>query len=281
MEKLPDNKPQLRIEIRKCYDETETMNSKTARISRSQESHPEREILFVVSGKNSFLLNGKNYSATPGTAFFINQWIPHQCNYGTIRNDFTHVWIHFHEKKLFSVIYQGRHGERSHQHLTWEHSGHLLGLLNERWDRALQEAGSSAARQEIYMSIARILAEELTYLSTHEPQKIRSNSEQIPVWIKNYISMQYGRNISLPGLEKLTGYNRFYLMRLFKAEYGMTIRDYINCVRRGFASAAVRQGMRQKEIAMQLGFRSAAAYWLWKTRDSKREKEGKRRNPDS
>lgn len=278
MEKIPDNIPQLRIEIRNCCDESQTASLKKPRNSRSQESHPEREILFVLSGKNSFLLNGKIYSPAPGTAFFINRWIPHQCDYGTIKNDFTHIWVHFHEKKLFSVLYQGRHGEQSHQHLTWEHSGHLLGLLNERWDRALQEPERSDARREIYMSIARILAEELTYLSSHKPREIRSNSEQISAWIKNYISMQYGRNVSLSELEKLTGYNRFYLMRLFKSEYGMTIGEYINCVRRGFATAATLQGMRQKEIAQQLGFRSAAAYWLWKSRDSKRQADGKKRN---
>ena len=279
MKKESDNEHPLRIEIRKCYDESETASSKTARNPRSQESHPEREILFVVSGKSNFLLNGKNYSAAPGAAFFINPWIPHQCDYGTIKNDFKHVWIHFHEKRLFSVLYQAWYREQTHQNLTWDHSEHLLKLLNERWDRASREAERSAARQEIYLSIARILAEELTWLSAHETQEPRSNSAQISAWLKNYISMQYGRNISLPELEKLTGYNRFHLMRLFKAEYGMTIGEYVNCVRRGFVVAAMQQGMRQKEIALRLGFRSPAAFWLWKTRDGKKEKDGKRRDP--
>ena len=279
MEKISDNVPPLRVEIRKCYDEHDAANLKTTRNPRTQESHPEREILLVISGKNNFLLNGKIYSAAPGTAFFINPWIPHQCDYGTIKNDFKHIWVHFHEKRLFSVLYQIRNRERAHRHLTWEHPDHLLNLLNERWDRALLESGNSAARQEIYQGIARILADEFTYLSSHEPQKIYSNPGQIAAWIKNYISMQYGRNITMPGLEKLTGYNRFYLMRLFKAEYGMTIREYINCVRRGFVVAASQQGMRQKEIALQLGFRSAAAFWLWKSRDSRRKEDGKRRNP--
>ena len=67
-------------------------------------------------------------------------------------------------------------------------------------------------------------------------------------------------------LEKLTGFNRFYLMRLFKAEYGMTIGEYINCVRRGFVAGAAKN-LRQKEIAAMLGFKSAAAFWLWKKRD--------------
>ena len=277
MKKMSDSTQPLLFEIRNCYDENETANLKTGRDLRTQESHPEREILLVLSGKSNFLLNGKIYSAVPGSAFFINQWIPHQCDYGTIKNDFRHVWVHFHEKRLFSVLYEVRDHERSRRHLTWEHSGHLLGLLNERWDRAVLEPQRSSARQEIYRSIARILAEELAYLTSHEPREVRSNPEQIAAWIKNYISLQYGRNVSMSELEKLTGYNRFYLMRLFKTEYGMTIGEYINCVRRGFAAAATQQGMRQKEIALQLGFRSASAYWLWKSRDSKRNADGNSR----
>ena len=255
-----------RIEIRRCHDETYAANLDSTKNPRSQESHPEREILFVLSGKIDFLLDGRIYSAAPGDAFFINRWIPHQCDYGTIKSDFRHIWIHFHEKRLFGVFCLNRHSQHTHRMLNWEHSGHLLGLLNERWDRALLEPGSSPARHEIYLSIARILAEEIDYFSAHEPQTVRSNPEQIAAWIKNHISIHYGRNASMTELEKLTGFNRFYLMRLFKAEYGMTIGEYINCVRRGFVAGAAKN-LRQKEIAAMLGFKSAAAFWLWKKRD--------------
>ena len=267
--------PAERIEIRNCYDETETANLKTTRNPRIQESHPEREILFVVSGKNNFLLNGRIYSAVPGDAFFINHWIPHQCDYGTIKTDFRHIWIHVHEKRLFGSVYRNLHPGHTSRILNWEHSGHLLGLLNERWDRALQERGHSAARKEIYLSIARILSEEIAYLTAHEPDETRSNTGKIAAWIKNHISIQYGRNASMAELEKLTGYNRFYLMRLFKAEYGMTIGEYVNCVRRGFIAGAAGKDLRQKEIAAMLGFKSAAAFWLWKKRNSSRNPASK------
>ena len=271
MRKIPEKVPAEMIKIRRCHDETEVANLKTTRNPRVQESHPEREILFIQSGKNNFLLNGRIYSAAPGDVFFINSWIPHQCDYGTIKTDFRHLWIHFHEKRLFGVFCLSRQSLHTSRVLNWEYSGHLLWLLNERWNRARLEPGHSATRQEIYLSIARILVEEIAYLSAHELPQISSNQEQIAVWIKNYISIHYGRNASMYELEKLTGYNRFYLMRLFKKEYGMTIGEYINCVRRGFVSAAAEKGMLQKEIALQLGFQSAAAFWLWKKRDHEKQ----------
>lgn len=276
MKKNSSEQAPLRVEIRNCYDETQTSNLKTTRNPRVQESHPEREILLAVSGKNNFLLNGRIYSASPGDAFFINHWIPHQCNYGTIKTDFLHIWIHIHAKRLFCVLCQNSpRTPKKYSSLSWELPVSLLAFLNERWDRALREPENSPVRREIYLSIARILAEEIAFLYARDPDAVRPKTGRIAAWIKNYISMQYGRNASLPELEKLTGYNRYYLMRLFKTEYGMTIGEYINCVRRGFAAAALEQGMRQKEIALQLGFRSAAAYWLWKNRDRMRKSAGK------
>ena len=118
--------------------------------------------------------------------------------------------------------------------------------------------------------MACILSEEIAYQWDHQGLESSRKTDRIVSWIKNYISMKYGRDASLPELEKLTGYNRYYLMRQFKAEYGMTIGDYINCVRRGFVAAAEAQGKSQKQIALQLGFQSAAAFWLWKKRDSEK-----------
>ena len=253
--------------LRRCYDETEVPELESVPDQRLQESHPEREVLLILSGETDFMLNGAVYPAVPGNVFFINRWVPHQVNYGTIKTDFRHIWLHFHEQRLFSVLYQNEARDLSHNCRTWEHSDALLGFLNERWDRALTEKEHSGARQKIYRGMAGILAEEIEYQWHHQPAVPNRKTEHVVSWIKNYISMKYGREASLPELEKLTGYNRYYLMRQFKAEYGMTIGDYINCVRRGFASAAEAQKMRQKEIAFQLGFQSAAAYWQWRNRD--------------
>ena len=250
----------------RCYDETERPKMKPIPGQYLQESHPEREILLILSGKTDFLLNGGKYPAVPGNIFFIDRWVPHQVNYGTIRTDFRHIWLHFHEQRLFGVLYQNNAREQLHDCRSWEHSPGLLAFLHERWDRARKEKEHSGARQQIYCSMARILSEEIAYQWDHQELESSRKTDRIVSWIKNYISMKYGRDASLPELEKLTGYNRFYLMRQFKAEYGMTIGDYINCVRCGFAAAAEAQGKRQKEIAIQLGFQSAAAYWQWRNR---------------
>jgi two-component system response regulator YesN len=84
--------------------------------------------------------------------------------------------------------------------------------------------------------------------------------------VQNYIEINYGRNLSIAELEKFSGYNRYYLMRLFKAQTGFTILQYINQIRKRVAEDALKRNISQKEIAYQLGFFSPAAFWLWKKR---------------
>ena len=113
-----------------------------------------------------------------------------------------------------------------------------------------------------------MLCEEIIFQSKL-PAQAEKSEDDITSWVKNYISMNYGRNSSMEELERLTGYNRRHLMRKFKSESSMTIGEYINCVRRGFIAAAGKR-LTQKEIAFQLGFKSPAAFWLWQKRDRER-----------
>ena len=254
--------------FRNFYDERMFGGEEPAATSENQESHHEREILMVVSGESDFLFAGKPRIAGPGDVFFIDRWVPHQCRYGTIKSDFTHIWIHLHASRLFGVVCSNPPRPAAGARRSWDFSPGVLALLNERWDRALAE-NAHTARRDIYRGMARILGEEIAY-TLSRPGLIPGNREPRAVaWVKDYISMRCGRDSSLAELERLTGYNRYHLMRQFKSEYGMTIGEYVNCVRRGFLAAAENQ-MPQKEIAAQLGFKSAAAFWLWKTRDSRR-----------
>ncbi len=232
----------------------------------SQESHAEREILLVFRGNMDFFLAGKCFSASPGKAFFIDSWVPHQLGYGNIPGNITHVWVHLHARRLFAMPYELSHGSHLHSCGMWEFSNSMLELIRKRWDQARN--ADEALKNKLYGSIVRLILEDIEFQSQALPTEKRREDDVIS-WVKNYISMNYGRNSSLAELEHLTGFNRRHLMRRFKNECSMTIGEYINCVRRGFAAEAGKR-LSQKEIAFQLGFKSPAAYWLWQKRDKKK-----------
>jgi len=263
---LPRMRPDF---FRRFYDRGDAPGTAEAGAVRRQESHREREIMMVLAGQTGFLLDGGLYQAAPGDVFFMDHWVPHQAAYENIKSDFCHIWFHFHEKSLFAVPHRAAGSEPRTGVRSWDFSEAALAFLQERWDRLAAEPRDSGVRQEILASLVRLLCEEFANLMRRRNADEEKGNPVLP-WLKNYISMRYGRDCQLCELERITGYNRFHLMRLFKEEYGMTIGEYINCVRRGFAAAAAGRKMRQKEIAEQLGFQSAAAYYLWRKRDRER-----------
>ena len=236
---------------------------------RPQESHAEREILLVLEGNMEFFLAGKYQTAAPGKAFFIDSWVPHQIGYGKLKNSIVHIWVHLHAHRLFAMPYVLGEASKLQSCGMWEFPEPMRELINLRWNQARQ--APEELRQSLYDCIIRMLCEEIVFQSKL-PANAEKSEDDITSWVKNYVSMNYGRNSSMEELERLTGYNRRHLMRKFKSESSMTIGEYINCVRRGFIAAAGKR-LTQKEIAFQLGFKSPAAFWLWQKRD--RERFGK------
>ena len=254
-------------EFHKCFDENSFQSSGTAALLQPQESHTEREILLILSGNSPFTFNGSSVSCTPGSAFFINSNIPHQLGYRNINSDVTHIWVHLHPKRFFAMLYRISDQTPLRSCRSWEFSLPMLEFINARWELALNSSGET--RTKIYRSIVRIITEEISF----HPEITEGTSlpEQYDIvnWMKKHISLNCGCNSSMEELEKLTGYNRCYLMRKFKSRCGITVGEYINTVRRAFVAGAAGR-MSQKEIAVRLGFKSAAAFWLWQSRDKQK-----------
>jgi AraC-like DNA-binding protein len=257
-----------------CRDENSFQKSEDTSLLQPQESHPEREILLILSGESVFTFNGKSVQCTPGSAFFINSNIPHQLGYRNINSDVTHIWIHLHPKRFFAMLYRISAASPLRSCRSWEFSLPMLEFINARWDLALHSPPE--VRLQIYRSIARIIAEEIDFLPDVSLSPVAEQYD-IVNWMKKHISLNCGANSSMEELEKLTGYNRCYLMRKFKNSCGITVGEYINTVRRAFVAGAAGR-MTQKEIAARLGFKSAAAFWLWQSRDRKKGVSGKKTN---
>jgi len=246
-----------------CVDEKQVDNSVAVSSSQNQENHQEREILLVLEGHTSFLLNNRRYTTQPGSAFFINHWVPHQAEYGDLSNSpsFVHLWVHLHPGRMFVQIFCH---PRQLLYLQ-DFSPALSTVLENRWDKAEKETTNKQRHLEILQSISRLAKEEIILFLEYNHSPHGTSTILLAEWLLNHISANFGRGCSLETLEKLTGFSRFHLMRCFKQKYGQTIGEYINEVRRMFINSAPPQ-MTQKEMAAQLGFQSASAFWLWKHR---------------
>ena len=261
--------PEKNLIFNKCLDHRDPpfTAGETANLHRQEShAHDAREILLVLKGKSGFYLNGKYFQAAPGCAFFVDHWVAHQQGYPPDVGEIVHIWIHLHDSRMFALPSIRGNRNQDSGCTVWEFPDCMLQLVKSRWDKI--NSVPEDLRSAYYSSIARLLYEEICFQS-HFRKAGGSGEESIVSYVRNYIVMNHGRDSSMAELEKRTGYSRRHLMRCFKEEYSMTIGEYIDCVRRGFAATAGER-MMQKEIAFQLGFKSPAAYWLWKKRDQKK-----------
>ena len=69
-----------------------------------------------------------------------------------------------------------------------------------------------------------------------------------------YISENYGENITLGELSRIAGLNESYLCRIFKKATGRTVIDYVNFVRVCNAEKLLKTDMSISDVAYNVGF---------------------------
>ena len=228
-------------------------------------SHLQREICCVLKGRSHYMLNNQVFKAVPGTVFLIGRQMPHAFGYRECDAALEHLWISFSKEKtcasIMKVSEHGNYSLASHTTLDDDESAAFLA----HWDKL------SCSGEADEKSIAQYMTAPLTKLYETIRRRMREQSrktqrildETVIEEIKRYIHMTNSRNCSLQQLERVSGYNRFYLAHRFKMYAGCTVNEYINQVRIAYTGNALQNGVRQKEIAFELGFSSPANFWLW------------------
>ena len=226
-------------------------------------THPVREFVFALSGNCNYMLNGGIYELTPGTLLLIDSWVRHAEGYTPEDNNLLHLWGHFFADGLqVDLLRVGNAGK-----IVFEEIRNLIipdciaQAASARWDRldALEAADEAAATTLMRSPIDLILDETACQLSS---LRAVSGGSLVSV-MQSYIRSKNGRDCSLEHLQKISGFSRYYLCRLFRQETGITIGDFINLIREDYTRAALKHGRKQKEIAFELGFSSASAFWNW------------------
>jgi len=247
-----------------CSSSSEEAFTVTGIETFRQHRHVRREILFVLQGESSFLLNGKIYPALPGTVFLLNKWESHCVEYRTDDHDLLHLWIYFSSTGASaSLFYVGCRGEFWPLGRYIHFDREFLYFINHRWD--ILDKSTDSPTISLMSSVINSLLEEfaLRQFEQEHTSHYIGNDTDITVFLLNYIKTANGRNCSLEQLERLCGYSRFHMASLFKKRQGKTIGDYIAEVRLEFVEEAQRRGMKQKEIAGELGFASPASFCYW------------------
>jgi len=232
--------------------------------------HPIREILFCLAGRGYFGLGNALYPCAPGTIFIVESQMPHDDFYTPQASGLEHLWIRILGDTVLLGWYRIDKGQPQPRHEWLRLVGEKELGINPSLFLSGVEQAPPAYREARFRLLVGILALTLDRMLTAVAQQNgpRPHSvtvqERVVLAIRDHIERTAGKGVTLDFLAHFSGYSKFHLHRLFRAQTGETIHRYVDRYRQERARAMRAAGMTNKSIADELGFSCATAYLRWR-----------------
>lgn len=177
------------------------------------------QIVLTYEGHASLFYNGNTYELGPGDGFFID--CRKKSSYRTVESIWKHCVLHFYGKNaeyLYNLY--ARSGSPFFHHSP---DGHLQALLEKvahylHLPSPYRDMDVSNGLENIVMYLIR---------STHDYRLTGSDIPEKIHMLIDHIYANYAEELSLDDLSEISGYNKYYLCRIFKKHFQMSPRDYI------------------------------------------------------
>lgn len=248
---------------RRIYTASEFAKENLLYLQEIGESRALRPHVSTHEGLSSYLFfivaKGSGTFSYQDTTYHLSQG---DCVFADCRKAYSHCssedlwelkWIHFFGHNMDGVYEKYlESGEKP------AFKSDNAGVFLQIWEQILQYANSSpntlAAEMEIYHNLAMLVS---VLLRKHEYIKTTSyfeNNVKYLQKIKNYLDEHWTEKISLDFLSSQFFIDKFYLTRLFKKVFGMSITNYLLRLRITRAKELLRfTGLSIEEISVQCG----------------------------
>ena len=182
--------------------------------------------LFFIVQKGSGVLNydGQEYTLTSGDAVFIDCSKPYF--HETSEDLWSLCWVHFSGENM-PQIYENYIEMGGKQCFTLKNSAKVQSVFNSLWQNAESDSRFRDVKiNEQISALITILCEE--GIAVQESVAVSRRDVQE---IGNYISEHFRDKITLDMLSQKFFINKYYLTRIFKEQFGVTINQYIAAIR--------------------------------------------------
>ena len=192
----------------------------------------------VLSGTGRLSYSGQIYDLTPGDCIFIDCRKPYSHETGTpvesasgtaetASSLWSLQWCHFYGPNM-NAIYQKYQERGGRPVFRTEHLSEYRAILTELYQIA--DSADYVRDMRIHEKLSSLLI--LLMEDAWDDAQMQSTSDTLDIQaIKDYLDENFKRRISLDDLAGSFYLNKYYLMKLFKDRYGMTINAYLNQAR--------------------------------------------------
>lgn len=213
-------------------------------------------LFFIVkSGTGELTYNAVSYQLGPGDCVFIDCRLPY--SHTTSRELWNLSWVHFHGPDMQAIYdkYKARGGKVVF-HSEKQESYHSI--LENLYKTA--KSDSYVRDMEINQKLSGLLVllmEDSWNPENHDIQGKRTHMQAI----KDYLDGHYADYITLSSLSEKFYINKFYLLELFKEQYGVPVNEYLISVRITRSKELLRfTDKTMEEIAQAVGINGAAYF---------------------
>lgn len=210
-------------------------------------------LCFVVAGgRGELCYNNKKYELSAGDVVFIDCHKPY--SHRTDRELWTLQWCHFYGPELPAVYH--KYMERGGQPVFHpEDAAPVRELLTQLY--VLAGSSDYIRDMRINQELSRLLTLLMSY-SWHPENKVVSKKRMELSAVREYLDAHFTEKIVLEDLSRLFYIDKYYLTKIFKEAYGMTITAYLLSRRITKAKSLLRfTDMTMEEIGASSGLKDS------------------------
>lgn len=191
---------------------------------------------YVISGKGVFVSDGVEHKVSAGDYFLIkpNRLVSY---YADNEKPWFYVWIGF----------DGRLSE------YFNDIPDTGAVCESQYFLDVFHAEDSGGRYEEFL-VGKL------FMIYHSFLSVKKDAPCYAMRVKNFIKRNYMNDVSVEALAESLGVNRIYLTRLFKADYGISIKKYLVSVRMSHAKRFIEDGHSVSEAADMVGYSDVFAF---------------------
>ncbi|MCY8225525.1 AraC family transcriptional regulator [Bacillus haynesii] len=205
---------------------------------------------FIEKGRRSLLCKGEEYIINQGDLVLFNPYDTHSCEQIDGKAlDYRCINVMPDVMRRFVKEITGTDSlPYFTENVLFRHE--LNASLKELHIQILQKE-KALKKEELFLN----LLEELirTYSDVAFLENAPEPSDEVKA-VCGYLESHYQKNITLEHLSKLTGWNKYHLLRSFTKQKGISPYSYLETVRINHAKKLLEEGVKPIDAAFQTGF---------------------------
>ncbi|HRX58594.1 MAG TPA: AraC family transcriptional regulator [Eubacteriales bacterium] len=205
---------------------------------------------FIENGRRFLSCKSREYTIAPGDLLLFNPGDSHacaQCEGGALDYRCVNIPRETMRRAVFEIS-----GKENLPYFTEQVVFHsdLVALLREL-HLAVMEEEKEFKKEELFFFLLEQLIEE--YAEPFDRAHTSNQNEEVSA-VCEFMRQNYMQNITLDDLSRIAGLSKYYLLRTFTKQQGISPYSYLITIRVGKAKKLLEQGVSPIEAALQAGF---------------------------